>query len=63
MNNFIFASAYTFMLFVSSYVYWKKGRQQGINETVAVMKLFEPEATLRLKNTIESDINVTSTKQ
>lgn len=51
------------MLFVTSYVYWMKGRQQGINETVAVMKLFEPEATLRLKNTIESDINVTSTKQ
>ena len=63
MNNILFASAYTFMLFITSFVYWKKGRQQGIEEAVAVMKLFEPEATLRLKNTIESDINVTDTKQ
>lgn len=63
MNNIIFASAYTFMLFITSYAYWKKGRQQGIQETVAIMKLFEPEATLRIKNTIESDINVTNTKQ
>jgi len=63
MDNFIFASAYTLMLFITSFVYWKKGRQQGIDETVAVMKFFEPEATFRLKTTLESKTNDTSTKQ
>ena len=50
-------------MLIMSFVYWKKGRQQGIDETVAVMKLFEPEATFRLKTTLESKTNDTNIKQ
>jgi hypothetical protein len=51
------------MLGVSTY-YWFQGRQKGINDTVAVMKKFEPEATFRLKSTLERiTTNDTDTKQ
>ena len=51
------------MFGVSSY-YWAQGRQRGIHETVAVMKKFEPEATFRLKSTLERiTTNDTDTEQ
>jgi hypothetical protein len=64
IDNIITAVGYTMlMLGVSSY-YWFQGRQKGINDTVAVMKKFEPEATFRLKSTLERmTTNDTDTKQ
>lgn len=63
MDNIFTAIGYTIITAIVSSFYWHGGRKKGINETVAVMKQFEPEATFRLKSTLESLMNGTGTKQ
>jgi len=63
MNNFLFATGYTSIIFFISYLYWSKGRTSGINETIAVMNQFEPEALFRIKNKIEEQLNVSDVEQ
>ena len=64
IDNIITAVGYTMLMFGFSSYYWAQGRQRGINETVAVMKKFEPEATFRLKSTLERiTTNDTDTEQ
>jgi hypothetical protein len=63
MDNFLFATGYTSIIFFISYLYWARGRQNGINETVAVFKRFEPEAMFRIKHKLEEQLNVSDVEQ
>jgi len=63
MYNLYFAICYTLLLLIVAYLYWLAGRKKGINETVAVIALHEPQAIIRVKLKLEGLLNDTDVKQ
>jgi hypothetical protein len=63
MDTFIAAAGYTLLIMIVSYVYFLRGKKQGMEDVLTFIDKHEPTMLNRLNKKLSEEFDVTITKQ